>query len=152
MKSRFAFLLSRRFVFFYEKYPELHIVAAGSLLEFALEEVPSFGVGRVRSVFVYPLSFNEYLRAAGENGLLSLKLKASADRPLPEPVHAKLLDHFKRFLVLGGMPEVIKVYLKSKDLIACGRALDDLITSLKADFAKYKRQYLFYGLRKYSIQ
>lgn len=51
--------------FFYEKYPELHVIAAGSLLEFALAEIPSFGVGRIRSMFVYPLSFEEYLTGIG---------------------------------------------------------------------------------------
>lgn len=129
--------------FFYEKYPELHVIAAGSLLEFALAEVPSFGVGRVRSMFVYPLSFNEYLEAVGEPGLLSLKRKASTEKPVSVPVHAKLSQHFKRFLVLGGMPEVIATYIESKDLICCGRVLDDLVTSLKADFVKYKRQVPF---------
>jgi predicted AAA+ superfamily ATPase len=51
--------------FFYEEMPELHVIAAGSLLEFALEELPSLGVGRIRSLFMYPLSFDEYLRAMG---------------------------------------------------------------------------------------
>lgn len=129
--------------FFYEKYPELHVIAAGSLLEFALAEIPSFGVGRIRSMFVYPLSFNEYLAAVGESGLLALKAKATSEKALPGPVHQKLLQHFKRFLILGGMPEVIATYIESKDLIRCGRVLDDLVTSLKADFAKYKRHVPF---------
>ncbi len=129
--------------FFYEKYPLLHVIAAGSLLEFALAEIPSFGVGRVRSMFVYPFSMNEYLDAIGESALLEMKRKASAEKPLPEPVHQKLLQHFKRFLVLGGMPEVVATYVESRDLIRCGRVLDDLIISLKADFAKYKKNIPF---------
>lgn len=71
--------------FFYEKYPELHVIAAGSLLEFALAEIPSFGVGRIRSMFVYPLSFNEYLEAVGETRLIEVKKNATANKPLPEP-------------------------------------------------------------------
>jgi predicted AAA+ superfamily ATPase len=51
--------------FFYEDFPELHVIAAGSLLEFALEEIPSFGVGRIRSLFMYPFSFDEFLQANG---------------------------------------------------------------------------------------
>lgn len=129
--------------FFYEKYPGLHVIAAGSLLEFALAEIPSFGVGRIRSMFVYPLSFNEYLNALNEPGLLALKAKASAEKPLPEPVHQKLLQHFKRFLILGGMPEVIATYAETNDLMRCSRVLDDLVTSLKADFAKYKKNVPF---------
>ena len=57
--------------YFYEKKPNLHVIAAGSLLEFALTEVPSFGVGRISSVFMYPLNFEEFLTALGENSLLS---------------------------------------------------------------------------------
>ena len=52
--------------FFKENYPELHVVAAGSLLEFALNDIPSYGVGRVRSVFMYPMSFKEFLMARGK--------------------------------------------------------------------------------------
>lgn len=45
--------------YFKEDYPELHVIAAGSLLEFTLEELPSFGVGRIRSLYMYPFSFDE---------------------------------------------------------------------------------------------
>lgn len=124
--------------FFYEKYPELHVIAAGSLLEFALAEIPSFGVGRIRSMFVYPLSFEEYLTGIGEQLLIDAKRKATAENPLADPIHKKLLSHVKRFLVLGGMPEVLSSYVKNGNLIKCGQILDDLIISFKADFAKYK--------------
>jgi uncharacterized protein len=129
--------------FFYEKYPELHVIAAGSLLEFALADLPSFGVGRVRSIFVYPLSFDEFLQANGENLLLDAKKKATPERPLPEPIHQKLIGLFKRFLVLGGMPEVIATYVQGHNLTRCGQILDDLITSLRTDFAKYRKNVPF---------
>lgn len=129
--------------FFYEKYPQLHVIAAGSLLEFALSEIPSFGVGRIRSLFVYPLSFDEYLAGIGEKLLLEAKKKASIKKPLAEPLHKKLLTHIKRFLVIGGMPEVVATYVKNNDINQCGQVLDDLITSLKTDFAKYKKQVPF---------
>ncbi len=129
--------------FFYEKYPELHVIAAGSLLEFALAEIPSFGVGRIRSLFVYPLSFDEYLSGTGELQLLAAKKRATIERPLAESIHRKLLNHVKRFLILGGMPEVVAAYVKYGDLNRCGQVLDDLITSLKSDFAKYKKQVPF---------
>jgi len=129
--------------FFYEKYPELHVIAAGSLLEFALADLPSFGVGRVRSIFVYPLSFDEFLQANGENLLLDAKKKAAPEQPLQEPIHQKLIGLFKRFLVLGGMPEVIAAYAQSHDLTRCGQILDDLITSLRTDFVKYRKNVPF---------
>jgi predicted AAA+ superfamily ATPase len=129
--------------FFYEKYPELHVIAAGSLLEFALADLPSFGVGRVRSMFVYPLSFDEFLEANGENLLLDAKKKAAPEHPLLEPIHQKLTGLLKRFLVLGGMPEVIATYVQGHDLTRCGQVLDDLIVSLRADFAKYRKNVPF---------
>lgn len=58
--------------YFYEKKPNLHVIAAGSLLEFALAELPSFGVGRVRSLFMYPFSFIEFLGALNENRLVNM--------------------------------------------------------------------------------
>jgi len=126
--------------FFHEKLPQLHLVAAGSLLEFALEELPSFGVGRVRTLFMYPFSFDEFLLAMKEKPLLQVKHNASVQNPLNEVMHQKLLYYLKRFLVLGGMPEVIVQYAQTQDLLACQLILDDLIISLKADFTKYKKR------------
>jgi uncharacterized protein len=126
--------------FFYEKMPGLHLIAAGSLLEFALEALPSFGVGRIRTLFMYPFSFDEFLLAQGEEALLNLKNTASAANPLPDLIHQKLCDFLKRFLLIGGMPEVMGQYIQSHDLLSCQRILDDLITSLQADFAKYKKR------------
>ena len=124
--------------FFYEKMPGLHVIAAGSLLEFALTEMPSFGVGRLRSVYMYPLSFDEFLDAIGQEKLRELKSKANAQNPLTEPLHDKLLTLLKKFLIIGGMPEVVLNYVTKNDLRDCQRVLEDLISSFRADFAKYK--------------
>jgi predicted AAA+ superfamily ATPase len=129
--------------FFYEKYPDLHVIAAGSLLEFALTNIPSFGVGRIRSMFVYPLSFNEFLRANGEELLMEAKKKDSPANPLALPIHQKLLGLLRRFLILGGMPEVVATYVQARDLNRCTQVLDDLIISLKADFSKYRKHVPF---------
>jgi predicted AAA+ superfamily ATPase len=126
--------------FFYEKMPDLHLIAAGSLLEFALEELSSFGVGRVRSMFMYPFSFDEFLVANNESLLLEAKLKALPENPLTEPLHQKLLGYLKRFLIIGGMPEVVASYVGGKSMIDCQSVLDDLVISLKADFSKYKQK------------
>lgn len=126
--------------YFYEKMPGLHVIAAGSLLEFALEELPSMGVGRIRSIFMYPLSFNEYLNAVGEINLLNKKKLASPQNPLPEILHEKLLKYLKKFMFLGGMPEVISTFISSGDLVECKQVLTDLIISFNDDFAKYKKR------------
>ena len=105
--------------YFYEKKPNLHVIAAGSLLEFALKELPSFGVGRIRSLFMYPLSFQEFLLAHNE---------------------ALLLEKLKKATPTSRMPEVLKSYVIHKDLLEVQRILDDLIISLQADFTKYKKR------------
>lgn len=126
--------------FFYEKMSDLHLIAAGSLLEFALEELSSFGVGRVRSMFMYPFSFDEFLVANNERLLLDAKLKALPEKPMAEALHQKLLGYLKRFLIIGGMPEVVANYVGGKSMIDCQSVLDDLVISLRADFSKYKQK------------
>ncbi len=125
--------------YFYEKIPHLHVIAAGSLLEFTLSEIPSFGVGRVRSLFMYSFSLQEFLWAFQEYPLLSMLEKATPDKPLPDILHQKLIHYFKRFLVIGGMPEAVKAYTINNDILESQRILDDLILSIEADFAKYKK-------------
>lgn len=126
--------------FFYEKYSELHLIAAGSLLEFALTDLPSFAVGRVRSLFMYPFSFDEFLWALNEDRLVTAKNKADYEHPLPEPIHNKLNDYLKKYFILGGMPEVVSVYVSSNDILECMHVLDDIKISFRADFAKYKER------------
>jgi predicted AAA+ superfamily ATPase len=124
--------------YFYEKIPQLHLIAAGSLLEFALSEIPSFGVGRVRSIFMYPLSFEEFLLANKENSLLEAVTKATTQKVLSEIFHQKLKSYLKKFLIIGGMPEAVKSYILNGDMLETQRILDDLILSIQADFTKYK--------------
>jgi predicted AAA+ superfamily ATPase len=126
--------------YFYEKLPQIHLIAAGSLLEFALQELPSFGVGRIRSIFVYPFSFDEFLNSLGESQLVKLKKEANDRKPLPDPFHKKLIEYFKKFLIIGGMPEVVANYAKNRDLLAAQEILDDITISLKSDFSKYKKR------------
>jgi len=126
--------------FFYEKMPELHVVAAGSLLEFALEEIPSFGVGRITSMFMYPFSFYEFLGALGENLLLDVIRKANPENPLNEVIHNKAVELLKRFLVVGGMPDAVVKYVGTKDLLQVQTILSSLLLSLKDDFSKYKKR------------
>jgi predicted AAA+ superfamily ATPase len=126
--------------FFYEKMPDLHIIAAGSLLEFALSEIPTFGVGRIRSLFMYPLCFSEFLAGAGENKLLQKIREAAPTKPMNDILHLRLIELIQKFLCLGGMPEVIATYFESRDLNKCQQLLDDLIISIKADFTKYRKK------------
>jgi len=126
--------------YFYEDYPELHVIAAGSLLEFALEELPSFGVGRIRSLFMYPFSFYEFLDAYGFAILREKIQNSNISDPLDDVLHQKAIEILRTFLILGGMPEVVANYVSGKDMYHCQLVLDDLINSLRTDFAKYKKR------------
>jgi len=126
--------------YFYEKFPELHLIAAGSLLEFALEEIPSFGVGRIRSVFMYPFAFDEFLRATGDKMLINAYRAATPQKPLSEPIHQQLVKKLKLFLIIGGMPEAVAEYAQTGDLLQCQLILDDLLVTFRNDFAKYRKR------------
>ena len=127
--------------FFYESKPGLHVIAAGSLLEFALKDLPSWGVGRIRSVFMYPMSFDEFLQASGQNALLEMKKNATASQPLNLVFHNRLNDLLKKFMLIGGMPEVVKTYIgNNMDFVAIQRVLSDITLSYIDDFTKYKKR------------
>ena len=99
--------------FFKEDYPKLHVIAAGSLLEFALKDLSSFGVGRVSSLFVYPMSFDEFLTATGQEGLLRTKRNSSPMNPLPEAFYNRLVEAFRSYMLVGGMPEAVATYTET---------------------------------------
>jgi len=126
--------------FFYEEMPDLHVIAAGSLLEFALEELPSFGVGRIRSLFMYPMSFTEYLNAMNLSGLADKIAVSSIENPMSEPLHKQCLNHLVRFIAIGGMPEVVATDVAGGSLQECQQILNDLILTYNDDFAKYKKR------------
>ena len=126
--------------YFYEKYQDLHLIAAGSLLEFAIEEMPSFAVGRIRSIYLYPFSFEEFLLAQKENMLIEAYRQANPENPLSEPIHKKLCQLHKIFLIIGGMPEAVVKYVKTGSFLESQMVIDDLMTAFKSDFAKYKKR------------
>ena len=126
--------------FFKEDLPELHIIAAGSLLEFALEELPTFGVGRIHSMFMYPMTFDEFLLANGEQALMNARNLSSASKPLPEPLHNKLTSLFRTYIMVGGMPEAVAKWIETPDYLQCQEIQDDIIVSYEDDFPKYRKK------------
>src|SRR4030043_322199 len=129
--------------FFYEEYPELHVIAAGSLLDFALKDISTFGVGRIRSLFMYPFSFNEFLNAKGFTGLLDAKKNASVSIPLSEPLHKKLVEQIRYFHLIGGMPAAVKLWFETNDYNECKAVHNDIIQTYLDDFSKYHSMYIF---------
>ncbi len=126
--------------FFKEDYPELHVVAAGSLLEFTLQELPTFGVGRIHSLFMYPMTFDEFLGANGEEGLVNMRNKANAQHPLDIAFHDKLVEYFRIYLLVGGMPEAVLAWIRTKDFKQCRNIQEDIVLTYEDDFGKYKKR------------
>ena len=126
--------------FFKEDLPGLHVIAAGSLLEFALEELPTFGVGRIHSMFMYPMTFDEFLEAAGETLLMEARNRCSAKAPLPQPLHDRLVQMFRIYILVGGMPEVVDKWVETNNFLKCQEIQDDLVTSYEDDFPKYRKK------------
>ena len=128
--------------YFYEDMPDLHVIAAGSLLEFVLnqddsKEAVDFPVGRVRSLFMYPFSFLEFLRAVGDQILIDYLENLHIFEEKNE-AHEKLLARYKEFLIVGGMPEAVTEYAETGSLFASQAVHRDILLNFKDDFSKYK--------------
>lgn len=123
--------------FFKEDFPELHVVAAGSLLEFALKDISSFGVGRVRSIFMYPLSFDEFLIAQDKADWVKAKKDASPEHPLFFALHTELAQQYRIFLMVGGMPASVLKWIETHDYKKCMYEQNDIQQTYYDDFAKY---------------
>lgn len=123
--------------YFYELMPELHVIAAGSLVDFAIEKV-GIPVGRVSTLYVYPLSFMEFLAATGNGQFIESILQKT---PLAEILHGKLLDLLGHYLAIGGMPEAIRAWTETNDPRASYEAQTELVETYRQDFSKYAKRH-----------
>ena len=125
--------------YFRELFPQLHVIAAGSLLEFALDdERLRMPVGRIQSLYLHPLSFAEFLRAVGEDAALAASRRL--EPALPAAVHEHLLGRLRTYLLLGGMPAVVDEYRASGSAARAMRIQADLVQTMRDDFRKYSRR------------
>ncbi len=124
--------------YFKEKLPDLHLIAAGSLLEFAIKDDEfSFPVGRVQFARLYPLSFEEFLVASGDADLsTALSTYDVANRP-PASVHNYLLKRLKEYFVVGGMPAAVFAYLQTQAFLDVKHIQQSLWSAFESDFGKY---------------
>lgn len=124
--------------YFYEKIPDLHVLAAGSLLEFELRNI-SIPVGRVSFYYVYPLTFSEYLTALGNHNLREM-IKENNFSELREPFHEKLLQEVRNYTIIGGMPEVVDDYSRNFNLQNSINIQSDILQTYITDFHKYAKK------------
>jgi uncharacterized protein len=123
--------------FFMEERPDIHVIAAGSLLELAIHAANiSFPVGRVQYLYLRPFTFREFLGALQE----SSALEALSRIPVPEYAHSKLLRLFHAYTCVGGMPEAVRAYVESeRDLSSANLVCSDLMAAFRDDIGKYGR-------------
>ncbi|MCB1118426.1 MAG: ATP-binding protein [Chlamydiia bacterium] len=126
--------------YFKEELPHFHVIAAGSLLEFALkEEQFRMPVGRVEYLYMYPLCYAEYLQAQGERSLLKALKQCTTEKPLPQAGHERALESLRQYMAIGGMPEVIETFLSDKSYLNAQRLQARLLNTFRDDFGKYAK-------------
>ena len=129
-------LMSLRY--FYEEMPNLHLIAAGSLLDFAYSTNP-YPVGRVETLDIFPITFFEFLKAKSpKNSAYSLLSDKNFD--IPDSLLDKLESEYLEYLIVGGMPASLKYYFETKNFEGVLKIQDDLLYSYEQDFKKYKPQ------------
>lgn len=122
--------------YFLEEMPDLHVIAAGSQLEFAMEDV-AFPVGRVEFLRMNPLSFSEFLHATGNELLDRERPSPWAPTPIPESAHQRLCDLVRQYAIVGGMPEAVRCYVETNSLPEVARIHGALVEGYLQDFVKY---------------
>lgn len=124
--------------YFYEECPELHIIAAGSLLEFAIENHKfSMPVGRIEYLHLGPMQFEEFLIALGKEKLRQYLCEYFITEKLPPPIHSELMGLLKQYTIIGGMPEVVSIFSKTNSYKNCEMAQQSILSTYKDDFNKY---------------
>lgn len=126
--------------YFKEKMPKLAVIAAGSLLEFAMRS-PDFKmpVGRIQFLYLEPLSFSEYLDATGNQNLRQFLSEIKLTDSIDDVIHKRLLELLRIYIIVGGMPAVLNEYLSGNDLMNCQRIQTLLLQTYRSDFGKYAK-------------
>lgn len=127
--------------YFKEKCPQLHVIGAGSLLEFILNDAHfRMPVGRVQSLYLKPLSFKEFLVSSNHRQLREFIEQINIDTKIPTVVHEKLLKLLREYMILGGMPPVLKKYFSTQSIAECQEMQTILLNTYRQDFGKYAKK------------
>lgn len=125
--------------YFYEEMPELHVIAAGSLVDFAIERV-GVPVGRIGFLYMYPMSFIEYLCARDLQNLAIEIINHDVAKPLNDAIHTKSLRLLGEYMAIGGMPQVVQQWVTQEDIQACTNVLQNIKNAYEQDFSKYAKR------------
>ena len=126
--------------YFREKHDRLAVIGAGSLMEFALNSSDfKMPVGRIQFIYLEPLSFGEFLTASGNEQLRNYLGQIQLNSVFDDSVNKKLMDLLRIYLIVGGMPAVVKEYLESRNFLNCQRIQNSLLQTYQSDFGKYAK-------------
>jgi uncharacterized protein len=123
--------------YFNEKKSNYHIIAAGSLLGVKMGQGSGFPVGQVKFLDLYPLSFNEFLTALNKDALRKRLSEITLNNENPEAIHLSCMEHYKTYLLIGGLPGVVKAYREENDFLKAREVQKQLLKGYQADFTKY---------------
>lgn len=125
--------------YFYEQAPEYHIIVAGSLLGIAVNRQEfSFPVGKVDIKTLYPMDLEEFLLAMGEEELIkSIKKSFDENTPMPSVLHDAALEYYRKYLVVGGMPECVSKFRETQNYTLIRHTQDMILLSYLNDMSKY---------------
>ncbi|MCE3237343.1 MAG: Uncharacterized protein K0R24_324 [Gammaproteobacteria bacterium] len=118
----------------------MHVIAAGSLLDFAIEKV-GVPVGRVSFLYLYPLSFIEFLKATNREIAAQAIIEHVFTESVSQPIHQKWLEYVAEYIAIGGMPEVVEAWRNTNDIEICGNIQYAIIESYRQDFEKYCKEH-----------
>ena len=121
--------------YFCEDAPDYHVAVAGSLLGIALHSSVSFPVGKVQTMKLYPMDFEEFLMAKGEQQLL--RIMHDHDFDLLTALHEKCKDLLRQYYYVGGMPEVVKSYIDNGQLKPVRAIQNEILSNYAGDFSKH---------------
>jgi uncharacterized protein len=121
--------------FFYEDFPALHVICAGSLLEHAVKDMTSFPVGRIQQLVLHPFDFEEFLWARGKENITEL----FDEIPIKDHFHGIIQNLFHEYVIIGGMPEVIRTYVETNTYTELGPVYQEIWQTYKDDVEKYGR-------------
>lgn len=127
---------------------ELHVIAAGSLLEFALKDVKNFPVGRVEYLYLYPFNFIEFLQALEHHSLMD-EINII---PVRKIAHQPLMEKFHKYALIGGMPEIVKEYARHRTFSNLSATYESIWASYADDVEKYGSSYSSRNVLKFIIQ
>lgn len=129
--------------YFCEEAPEYHVACAGSLLGVAVAKPSAFPVGKVNFLHLHPMSFSEFLLAAGDASLVSYLHQIDRLQPVPDAFHTLLSEKLRMYFITGGMPESVRVWTQDGDVSEVEHVLSALVEAYERDFSKHPDSHTF---------